>query len=423
MSESGAKQLSVEEQRQQYLSDLMPLLPELDDWQLSLFSTLLYWSGPKAPGVPVRKSVDKICERIGSHRNQGRVPAKRKLVTSAAKRLIELDLLRRQENDCLWSLVAPRPSAAQPQWAAFGRYNARLWRRDHVPGGSRVRAAICRIAFHLDADGSWRGSESELAEILAVKSSITSAKRRSEILLADNSIRIEESWIDGRLHLVINIKAPPENNPDLILSQIRKAHDELWYPDLVEEAIAKTAQRLKGGSVTPIRQLNGFYQPALQLQKDFNNPPLIKYALEQTLKSGVFRGKSTAGWHRYARKVASNNGWRFKTASDPEEKGSDGGQLRQLELAMRELLGRAAQLNGTGDKEGAAELLPRILGGASKLRELFDGDENRCRSALRLAFKQGSTDFVGVKPDEYAPDYLVDGEPGLAGVEVRTFMS
>jgi len=197
--------------------------------------------------------------------------------------------------------------------------------------------------------------------------------------------------------------------------ELRRLKDLLWYPELVDSAADKAGAKLKSGKVSPSRRLNNFYKPVYELQEEFNNPALIKYALEQTLSSDVFRGERTHTWHRYALRVAENSRWRFRQANDTAadtDTGADKQEsLRQKELAMREVLGRTAQLNGTGETAQAREMLALILSQVKDLTPLFDGDADKCEHQLRLAFKQGSTDFVGVKPDEYALDYYPDWSP------------
>src|SRR5690606_11985863 len=122
------------------------------------------------------------------------------------------------------------------------------------------------------------------------------------------------------------------------LSELR---EEVWYPDLIEKAIRLTARKLKSGRVSLSRQVRGFYKPALELQEQFDNPPLIKYALEQTLNGPVFQGEQTNHWHRYALAVAKNNRYRFRKASDPEpakQAVDEKEALRRRELEARETL-------------------------------------------------------------------------------------
>jgi hypothetical protein len=72
------------------------------------------------------------------------------------------------------------------------------------------------------------------------------------------------------------------------------------------------------------------------------------------------------------------------------------------EKAVRELLRQAYALNKIGEFEPARALLSDILSQTKALAELFGDEEERCDRALRLAFKQGSSDFVGVQPNPYA---------------------
>jgi len=200
-------------------------------------------------------------------------------------------------------------------------------------------------------------------------------------------------------------KARQRSQEDLQAEAIR-LRNMLWCPELIDQAIEKASKHLKSGKISLRRQVNNFYKPTWELQEEFPNPALIKYALQQTIDGPVFKGEKTHSWHRYALKVAQNNKYRFPQAGDPIDDNIDVEQtLRDKELHMREILNRAAQLNGTGEHTEARALLSDILSQVQDLAPLFEDDKQVCDRALRLAFKQGNTDFVGVKVDEYAPDY------------------
>jgi hypothetical protein len=180
----------------------------------------------------------------------------------------------------------------------------------------------------------------------------------------------------------------------------------LWYPDLIDKAIEMAARKLKSNKISISRKINGFYRPVWEMQEKFNNPPLIKFALEKTLEGPVFKGNKTQNWHRYMLRVAENNTYRFPRAGDQaaihQSNNKDHQELlRDKELAMRQLLLRAAELNGRKEHHEARALLSDILSQVNDLSELFENDQQKCEYNLRLAFKQGEYDFVSVKIDPY----------------------
>lgn len=211
--------------------------------------------------------------------------------------------------------------------------------------------------------------------------------------------------IDGAIQ-----KAEQQQKEDFE-AEAKRLRDLLWYPEMVDKAIELAARKTKTGKISPKRKVNGFYKPVWEMQERFSNPPLIKYALDQTLTGPVFKGPKTQNWHRYMLKVAESNGWRFRRAGDPGEDDTtlDASEiLQKRELSMRELLRRAADLNGKGETTEARALLSDILSQVNDLAELFDGDADLCETKLRLAFKLGSDDFVGVRPRPYS---MVDYYP------------
>lgn len=247
----------------------------------------------------------------------------------------------------------------------------------------------------------------------------TLTPRKLENLLNAHDPQGRKFEWDGNFFRVADAEAAKKERrqKEDLEAEARRLRDLLWYPELVDQAIGLAASKLKSGKVTTSRQINGFYKPIWEMQEEFANPPLIKFALEQTLKSAVFKGEKTHNWHRYALAVARNNRYRFRKAGDPEptQPQDEKQALRERELSMRELLRRAAQLNASGDTTEARALLSDILGEVKELAPLFDGDEKRCEEQLRLAFKQGSDDFVGETVDRFSPiDYYPEWQPAEA---------
>lgn len=450
---SSVPTLAPAEQQERYWATLKPLLPELSDWELSLLALLVFWSGPKAvPGDLIYKSWASIGPKLGSKRS-GAGAADRQVMRKAAAQLVKLGLVERNGLDAGWRVV-PRvdlqpspewPTALRdrvwlranslqpvPEWPAFAKFNARLWRRDFY-GPMSARAGICRLSFDLDAEGRWEGTTDHLGALLGVKSAMTTKRRQIELSAAESDLDIQSRWDAGQETFSISCSFELPPSAEDLDAELLKARDALWYPEIVEEAIARAGRLLKSGTVSKSRQLKGFFQPVLALQTEYKNPALIKYALEETISNGVLDGargkKATTNWHRYTRTVANNNRHRFRKANDgleviigPVGEGSEQPgvkkitipepTIRERELAMRAILREAAQLNGIGSYVEARRVLTEaIKPEIPNLAPLFDGDLKRCKYQLALAFKQGSTDFVGVKLDEYALDYWPEWTP------------
>lgn len=431
--ETEAPELSVEQLRDRYWRDLYPLLSELSDWDLSVLGILTFRSGYEAPGVPVRKSYNGLGKMIGSRWAGGSRPAKRQVLWQSARHLSELELLERSDNNTLYQLIFPRPAATAPAWPAFSAFQGRLWSRE-FQGPMQTRAAISRLAFALDAEGGWAGNLEDLAGVFGGLTPKTAATRLSEIIALEKALKVEQRWEAGGLVIKISceFKAPKET--DDLEARYQQLRDQAWYPELIEEAIAKAGRLLKAGKITPSRVVTGFYEPVVALQQKYDNPGLIKFALEQTLRSDVFsgqKGKRTTGWHRYAAKVAENNRYKYRRAADPEveiitsssaaKQGSKVSapqpskpSLRDLELEMRQLLNEASRLNSFGKTEEAHSLLIETIGPKAKgLAPLFGGNLVACKHAIALAFKQGDSDLMSVHIQDplYTFDHLPDYRP------------
>jgi hypothetical protein len=147
--------------------------------------------------------------------------------------------------------------------------------------------------------------------------------------------------------------------------------------------------------MSPSRQLRSFWKPVWDLQEKYPSPPLLRHSLEQTLNSGIIRKPKNERWHRYLAAVAKNARGDFSTPDAEEE----------IENKTRDLLRRAAALNGSGESEQAREILGDILSLVPRLAHLFENDTELCERSLREAYKQGSSDFVGIRPDPYGLDF------------------
>jgi len=190
--------------------------------------------------------------------------------------------------------------------------------------------------------------------------------------------------------------------------EIERLRALLWYPELVDEAIRIAEQQLKSKKMAPTRKLNNFYKVVWELQEEFGDAPLLKYGLEQTIRGPALRNQQNHRWHRYLLAVMRNNQTRFRGGS--QEGGGAGEAQARHEQATRELLAKAAQLNGRGERAEARALLSDILAQVKNLSHLFEGDRVACEYHLRLAFKQGSSDL---KPqhDPHALDFYPEWDP------------
>ena len=90
--------------------------------------------------------------------------------------------------------------------------------------------------------------------------------------------------------------------------------ERLWYKDLVQSAIDLAELQLKDRRKLSLsRRLNNFVRPVIALQDKYN-PPLLKYALEQTIAGPPLHQPDTHGWVKYLEKVCENNCARFTSA-------------------------------------------------------------------------------------------------------------
>lgn len=207
--------------------------------------------------------------------------------------------------------------------------------------------------------------------------------------------------------------APPKRSHKELRDEALRIHRLLWYRKLVDRAVELAEAHLPAGRrITLRRRINNFYNPVWELQEQYNNPNLIRYALEATLKSDALRKPDTRGWVKYLATVCKNAEHRFWGNGGPipesNAEAAANQSIRARELAVRELLARAQELNDE-DPVAARALLPDILSHAKDLAELCGGDTRLSENSLREAFKTGSSSFVGIRPSSVR--YLVDHLP------------
>jgi hypothetical protein len=195
-------------------------------------------------------------------------------------------------------------------------------------------------------------------------------------------------------------------------AEAARLRTELWYPDLVDECVKQAESVLKAGNkISPSRVLEGFYRPVVKLQETFVSFPLLKYALEETIRQKIPAGRRSQRWFNYTTAICENN--KAKYAGAPKDAGTNATQakaesIETLEQAVRDMLHAAADLNGRGETEPARKLLSDILAQSHKLAPLFNGDAALADISLREAFKQGAADFVGIEPDQFGFDFFHD---------------
>lgn len=189
-------------------------------------------------------------------------------------------------------------------------------------------------------------------------------------------------------------------------AEIERLRALLWYPELVDQAIERASKGLKR-PMTLKRKLDNFYRVVWEMQEESNNPGVLEYALKETLKKDVLDGPETRRWYRYPMAIIQRRNASIDSGSVSSSVASEGRDERDAQ----QILGRCAELNDTGRQEEARSLLSDLLARTETLAALFDGDERLCEWKLRLAFKQGSTDLVGVEIDPHEVDFYPEWDP------------
>jgi hypothetical protein len=199
---------------------------------------------------------------------------------------------------------------------------------------------------------------------------------------------------ERRFHFQTQDDSERKKTQEDVKAEIKRLQDMVWYPELVQQAIDMAGSKNKKISLG--RQLNNFWKPVYELQEEYPKPSIIRHALEQTIKAGIPGQPKNYRWYRYMQAVAKNYSGPVSSSQDP---------ANSPELETRALLRRAAELNGSGQEEQARALLSDILSRVDSLKNVFNGDEILCERSLREAFKQGTSDFVGIRPNPYGLDF------------------
>lgn len=414
-----------------YWRGLCSRLDQLDDWELNLALILLFRSGPQEPGQPTRPTgLGTFCERIGSLRGGGHHPAAKARIREAAQGLEAKGLMkpREQEDRAItdhgsqdgpgtpyrWMLRDGFDDPIEPDWSGAYEMTKRMCRRKkQLQGGARVRASAARLALAISPEGTFAATAREWAEILKVRSPETALKRLDEIEAAQIGLKkVTKAWDAGSLKISVEMQQFEQaQSIDQQRSEALEVRDKLWHPALVDQAIVRVNER-SGHKMTAKRARVSFYEPVLDLQTKYPNAPLVKYALEETLKGPALDNPSPGRWWRYTETVCKNNQQKFVgrvgNAKPVSQKVENNTLAREAEL--KELLGETARLNGSGHQEEARRILDQLLGRLSDFVGVYDGSEIETSRYIHLAFKQGTMD-LRPRANPYGLDYLPEWEP------------
>jgi hypothetical protein len=187
----------------------------------------------------------------------------------------------------------------------------------------------------------------------------------------------------------------------------------VWHKELLLRAMGLAELQLKAGRRLSVsRRLNNFVRPLVDLQARYRNPPLLKYALEQTIEGPALRQPDTRGWIKYLAKVCENNSARFTgtgAAQGTNAAVEASHSPERLRDHLHALLREAYDLNKRHETEAARTLLWRMLGAVPVLApSLYANDADLARATLVESFKRGSgADVTGEQKGPAAfLDYL-----------------
>lgn len=308
----------LDRERDLFFARSLNKLELLSDYSLALFTLLLYRSGYGRPTEPVITAQISLRQQLGSSRSGKE--ASKKVIREAARELEEARLLQRErtENQAkqtdglgtpyAWKLKLPENASNHTGlWQDTPRFAAMVVRGEK--GINPVlRAGAIRLAADANEDGIWTGSWSDLAETFRVASIQTAEKRLLQIRLADCGIEsLEQSAQQVSIELTkprsVLSEAEFEDLADRLVGQV-------WHLEEVKE-LAKQLAQSRGGNLGYRDQVESILNPLVELQKDFSNPHLLRYGLEETLKSKSTQSPNLKNWAAYCRTVMSNHENRF----------------------------------------------------------------------------------------------------------------
>jgi hypothetical protein len=191
---------------------------------------------------------------------------------------------------------------------------------------------------------------------------------------------------------------------------------EIWHPKLLLTAMELAEGQLQAGHpLTLSRKVNNFLRPVISLQRQYKEdigtaaPALIKYALEQTIKSEMLRQPDTRSWHKYLAKVCSNHKSNYTGQEPTNTNAAVKKRYSPLAIVQRleAQLGKVYECNKIGDSTGAQSCLVSLLSNLSLIAPaLYAGDQQAARTSIIEAYKTGSS-YGPDRPFPYPPvDYL-----------------
>jgi hypothetical protein len=185
-------------------------------------------------------------------------------------------------------------------------------------------------------------------------------------------------------------------------AKLQELQKKLWFPGIIDKLIAKAESELREGNTFREEYLiENFYKPALQLQKNYNLPELVGFALARTLLADIVGRPNKKYLFRYTEQICETNEVRFERSSAKTDAAE----------ALHEIIIRLAQscaLNTDGDTFGARERLRKAENQIVSVSPLFAGGAIEARNHLYEAYKRGLLNFESIGPD---PDNKVDFLP------------
>ena len=180
-----------------------------------------------------------------------------------------------------------------------------------------------------------------------------------------------------------------------LAAELARLWERVWYKDLIQSAMDLAELQLKAGRKLSVsRRLNNFVRPVIALQSRYGNPPLLKYALEQTIEGPPLRQPDTHGWVKYLDKVCQNNCARFTGAGPaPGTNAALKAALSpdRLRGHLRAVLREAYDHNKHDETAPARALLWRMLAAVPILAPaLYEDDGDLARASVVESFKRGS---------------------------------
>jgi hypothetical protein len=323
----------------------------------------------------------------------GRNTVRKALVGLESRGLVEV---RWACTECYWEQQRDEP--APPIRAADER------KRNPVPPCPRCKRTLSR---------SWAVAPLTPRKVRALMNAWSAAK--DERRDARNKEHVVYGWDTDRRRFTWSADGDDEaaqRELEALSEEIARLEGLLWYPQYVNEAIRQAESSMRSGArISPKRILRDFYKPVYDMQQEFSTAPLIEYALKETIRRRVPAERRGRNWVAYPKAICKSHRARFEGRTQPKP-GTNAAEQHAQSLPVKkkaatDLLSRAAALNDRGQTDQARELLSEILSDSliRGVAPLFGGDLDRAEYQLRLAFKHGTSDFVGAELDPYGIDH------------------